>query len=124
MKKRTECLIALLLFSVVFVIVGCSKQEQGPTAEELASAEVKKGIEATSQGKLEEGMACFQKALEYNPEHPRAWCGMGTVYREMDQYDKAVEHYRKVGSISSHKNSKLWDLLNFSLGFISLIREQ
>lgn len=94
MRKKVRFAVLLAGVLAAAAVSGCSKKEVQSKAE-LADAEVLRGIDYVENGKYEEGVAHFQKALELNPEHPRAWCGMGTVYREKGKFDEAVKHYTK-----------------------------
>lgn len=99
MKKKDFfkfMLIALVAVSVS--LAGCAgnkKDEASENNASLSANEVKLGIEKVESGDLDNGMAHFEKAMEYDPENPRAWCGMGTVYRLRDKFDEAIEHYNK-----------------------------
>lgn len=98
--KKSAMTFALAAAMTVALLSGCANKKaerQSAAADNasLSSIEVKLGIEMVEGGNLDGGMAHFQKAMEYDAKNPRAWCGMGSVYRMRDKYDEAIENYNK-----------------------------
>lgn len=96
LKKAGYLILAVVI--TVAAVAGCTGSKEGKTSEDnisLSKNEVKLGIEKVESGDLDNGMAHFQKAMAYDATNPRAWCGMGTVYRLREKYDEAIENYAK-----------------------------
>ena len=55
----------------------------------------KRGLELENMGRLNEAEKKFTKALEIDPNEPRAQIGLGYIYYKKGMYDKAIEHYKK-----------------------------
>jgi len=53
------------------------------------------GQDLSVQGNFEEALAEYQAAVEYDPEFGRAFAGMGVVYGNLRQEEKAEESYQK-----------------------------
>ena len=51
------------------------------------------GQDLLFEGKLSEALGQYKKALSYDPEFGRALSGMGVVYANLKQFDKAKENY-------------------------------
>jgi superkiller protein 3 len=94
---RNHARIVVLLFAACIVVsaMGCSKKKEVRNNADLAEVEVRKGIQLAGDGMMEEALAHFKKAMKYNPSHPRAWCGIGSIYREKQKYEEAIKYYEK-----------------------------
>ena len=53
------------------------------------------GLALYEQGKMEEAIRSFRKAIELDPTDPEAYHNRGQVYYEQDQYDLAVADYTR-----------------------------
>ncbi|MFH1537424.1 MAG: tetratricopeptide repeat protein [bacterium] len=84
--RKTIAVVTVALFAFV-LLSGCSKVD--------VDAMIEEAISAVSGGDLDGGMELFKKVLEVEPDHPRAHCGIGTIYREKGDYAKAIENYKK-----------------------------
>jgi tetratricopeptide (TPR) repeat protein len=54
------------------------------------------GFALMSQGKMEEGIPHFKKALEYNPNHVMAHLNLAKVYRNLDRSQEAISSYNRL----------------------------
>jgi tetratricopeptide (TPR) repeat protein len=54
-----------------------------------------KGIEEAKQGRCEQAIAYYEKALKIDDQFAFAWDNMGICYRRLENYDKALEAYQK-----------------------------
>jgi tetratricopeptide (TPR) repeat protein len=84
------------------------------TAAALTEAEElnEQGLDCFYEGKYDEALECFEKALELNPEYAAAWDGKGRTlnyqqrYNEaMWCYDKALEYDPDMADVWVHKSS-------------------
>jgi len=53
------------------------------------------GQELASQGNFEEALGAYEEAVSLDPEFGRAYAGMGTVYGNLREQEKAEESYQK-----------------------------
>ena len=60
-----------------------------------ASEHIDQGIEYAEQGRLDEAIAEFQKAIELKPDDPDAHRNLGTVYGEQGKEEEAAAAYEK-----------------------------
>ena len=64
------------------------------TANSLeAAAEYIRGQNLLAEGKPEEALAAYQKAVERDPNLGRAWSGMGAVANNLRRRDEAQKYY-------------------------------
>jgi len=56
---------------------------------------LQKGYELSKQGKLDEALDAYRKALEIDPKFANAWYNMGIVFEEQGKLDEALDAYRK-----------------------------
>ena len=54
------------------------------------TANLNRGIELVDEGKLDEGLKCFEDELKEHPKNPYAHFYMATVYMDKKQYDYAM----------------------------------
>ncbi|MCF6236023.1 MAG: tetratricopeptide repeat protein [Gammaproteobacteria bacterium] len=62
----------------------------------MLNAYMNDGTRLSKLGKLKLGQAQFKKAVELDPDNPRAHFGLGGTYLHMKQLDKARELYKRV----------------------------
>lgn len=55
-----------------------------------------KGYALKEQGKLDQAIAAFDKALEVGPEDARIWTIKGNTLLELGQHEKAIDAYNHV----------------------------
>ena len=54
-----------------------------------------KGVTAKDKGKYNDAIALLEKAMEYTPDDPRIYSGIGLCYSMMKDYPSAIEFYEK-----------------------------
>lgn len=69
--------------------------------------EIDKGIKFYEQGKYDEALKCFEKAIDLNPYHADAWCNRGFALVELKKYDEAAEAFDKAIELAP-KNADLY----------------
>lgn len=95
MKKI--CLFALS----VTLVCSCSdiefktKQDWGFINAETEEI-FQKGLQFAAEGKNEESILEFKKALEIEPKNALLLCEMGTSYKMLNKFPEAEEYYNKV----------------------------
>jgi len=91
-RKIETILLTLILLSTLF-LVGCINQEE--TTESLYA----KGTTLLKQGKYNEAIECYDKAIEIDPYHKEAWNGKGGALLALGKYNEAIECFDKVITI-------------------------
>ena len=105
----------------------------GGDADEATAERVRQGLKAVElsptigdahkdlyellrdQGKLDEAIAVFRKAIEIDPKSADAQDNLGLALRnDLKDYDKAAECFRKAIELNP-KNAKYWVHLSFAL---------
>ena len=51
------------------------------------------------QGKLEEAIESYKKAISIKPDYAEAYLNMGTVFQDQGKLEEAIESYKKAISI-------------------------
>ena len=66
--------------------------------EEISKAHLHnlEGYNLLKEENYQEAIACFQKAIEFDPEFATAYNNLGSAYYNLDKYDKAIEQFKKV----------------------------
>jgi tetratricopeptide (TPR) repeat protein len=54
-----------------------------------------KGVALDAQGKYDEALQAFDKAIEINPQLAEAWVAKGVVLMAQGKYDEAIQAYDK-----------------------------
>jgi len=81
---------------LVLMIVLCTPVFGQETVDELNS----KGVDLAEQGRYEEAVAVFDKAIEIDPEYAYAWSNKGNVLSDMGKYDEAIRAYDRAIEIN------------------------
>jgi tetratricopeptide (TPR) repeat protein len=53
------------------------------------------------QGKIEEGLSCFQKVLSIRPDYAEAHFLVGSLYAKQGNQAEALEHYRTLQGLNA-----------------------
>ena len=71
------------------------------------TANLNRGIELVDEGKLDEGLKCFEAELKEHPKNPYAHFYMATVYMDKKQYDYAMTAIDKALMYMPKKHKEL-----------------
>lgn len=82
-------------------------------------AEIYRGMEAAVQGKFQQALQYFQKALRKDPLVPIAYDYLGSAYLALHRNDDAVESYRKALQLSPGNRDFI---LNLAYGYLQAER--
>lgn len=91
----SRTLIALLTLSVI-VLGGCAGDpvKDGIDTKKAAQANARLGLRYMQQGNYEVALQKLNKALSFDNRHGPAHHYLAELYRRLDRYEKADEHYR------------------------------
>ncbi len=104
-RKETFWLVTLLALAVGFfggVMFGVFKSDTGNVAERPASSPV----QAPDPGRADRIVA-LETETRTNPANPESWIELGNLYFDADQYQKAIDAYRKSLDINPN-NPNVW----------------
>ncbi len=73
-----------------------SKEVKGENATELCDL----GFELGKEGKFQEAIEYFEKAIELDPNYDKAYYYMGAAYEKLENYEKAINCYEKAVNIN------------------------
>ncbi len=90
MQKSIFYIVVLLIVLVVGGMAACS----GFTSSQ-ASEYHNKGIALSNEGKYDEAISQYSKAIGIDPNHANSYVGLGYCYLMKKQYDLAITYYSK-----------------------------
>ena len=73
-----------------------SKEIEGNNATELCDL----GFKLGKEGKFQEAIEYFEKAIELEPDHDKVYYYMGAAYEKLEAYEKAIDCYEKAVNIN------------------------
>lgn len=91
MDNAKSCFVflAACFIAIVFLMVGCSQEPHIAKSNRLTFS----GIDKISKGQISEAEKCFEKALSIDPDNAMAYCGLGQVYTQRRDLDRAMSYY-------------------------------
>lgn len=90
MRKLAVWLIVMLIAALAMSVVGCGGPEEG-TAEWYLD----RGNELAEEGRYEEAIEEYTKAIEIDPDYAAAYNNRGYAYDELGEYQQAIDDYTK-----------------------------
>jgi tetratricopeptide (TPR) repeat protein len=78
---------------------------------------IRKGISLGRSRRYQEAIACFDKAIEINPNYAKVWCEKGICLGYLAKYDEAIECFDKALEIDPNE-LKPWFSKGVSLGIL------
>jgi tetratricopeptide (TPR) repeat protein len=85
MRKVVLCTVIILVLSVVGGMLGCE-----PSARTQAVEHNNKGVALADEGRYDEAIAEYNKAIELDPKYALAYSNRGSTYYDKKQYDLAI----------------------------------
>jgi tetratricopeptide (TPR) repeat protein len=120
MKSKKHLWVVVIVALASATLVACGGKPPTPTpipptptsaATPTASAteHIDQGIEYAEQGRLDDAIAEFQKAIELEPDDPDAHHNLGTAYYERGRLDEAITELQAAielepGGADAHRN--------------------
>jgi type IV pilus assembly protein PilF len=89
---------ALLLVNACAVISGGEGEDKDT---KIANTNLRLGIGYMEQGKLDDALEKLQKARDAQPNNAAVHSALALVYDQMQEYDKADQHYREAIDLNS-----------------------
>jgi tetratricopeptide (TPR) repeat protein len=93
----------IILLALVLVVAGilasCGAPTDG-TAEGTAEVHFYQGNKLDSQGRYDEAIEEFTKAIELNPNMANAYFNRGNSYGKLGQFERAIQDYDEVISLN------------------------
>ena len=89
---RFSLFVILIFFSTVF---GLCAQYESVNSESQAKSYCKQGWNLLKEGKMEEAILNYKKAIELNPSNAEAYGDLGIIFEVKGQMKKAEEMYLK-----------------------------
>jgi Flp pilus assembly protein TadD len=93
------------------VMLGCTTSRKSTSVDsfEKARQSYEDGIALSREGRFEEALSAFKRAVRHQPQYGNAYYNMGIVYHELDRPEDAVKAYRKAieinpGDAAAHVN--------------------
>jgi len=80
----------------------------------LASEIYKMAVDLQEQGKCDEALEAYERAVKLNPQDARAWNNIGVIFCKQDRYEEAIAAYNKAIDIDS-KAALIWFNKGFTL---------
>lgn len=71
------------------------------TNAELNNDKMAEGIELYEQGKYQEAIKCFDKAIKINPDNASACVNKGVALKNLDKYQEAIKCFDQAIKINS-----------------------
>ncbi len=90
MQKSIFYAVVLLTILVVGGMASCSG-----FASTQASGYHNKGVALSNEGKYDDAIAQYNKAIEIDPNHANSYVGLGYCYLMKKEYDLAITNYTK-----------------------------
>src|SRR5690606_16510832 len=85
---------------IAALLAGCAASPPQPAPpSERAKAQMRSADDFLARGLLDSALAAFGLALEENPEIVEAHLGMGHIYRQLDNYTLAGNHYERAANL-------------------------
>lgn len=109
MKMKKKFMILISTFMLIFAFSGCdivkeitsefSSEESFEVNEELTT-----GYDLMQEGKVEEAIEHFKKAIELNPDNEISYNNLSWAYNELGEYEKSLENIEKALSIEPNED--------------------
>jgi len=81
--------------------------------------DVQTGVGLLEEGKFDEALKCFERALETDPDMSLAHANVGRILAERGRLDDALEHYRRALAVAPRQ-----PIMHVNLGFVLGLKGQ
>lgn len=90
-------ILLVLLIATSVVLSGCTSKpiREGVQPEKAAAANAELGLRYMLQGNNELALTKLKRSLEYDPHYVPAHHYLAELYRRLERYDDAEEHYQE-----------------------------
>jgi tetratricopeptide (TPR) repeat protein len=61
-----------------------------------------RGHKAFYQGQFDDSLMYFQSVLDEDRENPESWYNVGVIFAELEDYDRAIDHFDKALEIDPY----------------------
>ena len=106
MKIKTHLLVGMIMVLVSATLIACGGEAStrtpipptsipASTPTPSAGDHIDQGIESAEQGRHDEALAEFQRAIELEPENAAAHRNLGSTYGEQGKWEEAAASYEK-----------------------------
>jgi protein O-GlcNAc transferase len=99
--SRRMCLAAM----AVAGLLATSGNSQAPYRK--GAEQYNLGLAHAAGGKTREAIACFQQALQEDPQFTEAWVRLGDQYEQAQQHERALDCYRRATK-NAPDNAEAW----------------
>jgi predicted nucleic acid-binding Zn ribbon protein len=82
-----------IILSVVLVLIIAGAALISSDFFDSTERQIKSSYKLLNEGKYEEAILAFEKAIEIQPRNTRAYAGLGLAYAQTGEYDKALETF-------------------------------
>ena len=89
---------------------------QGYQQQTTAKDWFDKGIALQEQGKYDEAVQAYNKAIEIDPQHASAWTNKGVALADQSEYDEAIQAYNKAIEIDP-QHASAWTNKGVALNY-------
>jgi tetratricopeptide (TPR) repeat protein len=89
--ERYSKMIVSILFVALFISIFYHVFFSPPSVPELN----RQGEALRAEGRYNESIACFQKAIGMDDNNEQAWIGMGRCYAQLENYRAGIECYER-----------------------------
>jgi len=100
---NTRHLLAITIGCIVYLLPACDRKQNALDHNQL-------GVAYWTQGKLEQAIAQYQKAIQIDPNFAQAHYNLGNVYKNQGQLEQAIVEYQKVIQIDPNLAYAHYDL--------------
>lgn len=93
---------------VMLLLTGCSSwSEKAADNRRASEVYVRKGVGYMEEGRYEQALSDFDRALELNSSNSEAHNAIAVLYERLDKLDEVRSHYRQAVSLDPHNYGAL-----------------
>ena len=100
MKNASIRTIWIILPIVLFFLFSCASTQEEKSGASDAQFYNSRGMAYDKEGRYDQAILDYNKALKINPRYAEAYNNRGVAYRRKGQYDRAISDYNKALEIN------------------------